>query len=143
MNLSSTTPTVRACGRIITEQRFDRGRGFALHCVYRGTAFILGSQSETEAFAYLDQLEDNGWTHVDCYRRGHPDPLDFIAHCRSNGWTFEAQTHIEVLKDGRNFFCGNVREYSAAFRYLVLDSTLLAAIRDAMPELAELAVAAE
>lgn len=103
--------------------------------IFRDGKFIIGSQSEREAHARLEALQQNNWTHLDCYCRGYADPIKFIEHVREEGWTFDlSMTGIEFLDDGRMFFHGNVNEYSCAFRYLVLDKALIRKIITLVPE---------
>lgn len=103
--------------------------------IFREGKFIIGSQSEREAHARLEGLQQNNWTHLDCYCRGYADPIKFIEHVREEGWTFDlSMTGIEFLNDGRMFFHGNVNEYSNAYRYLVLDKPLIRKIIKLVPE---------
>lgn len=101
--------------------------------IFREGKFIIGAQSEAEAEDRKSMLEANGWTHLDCYKRGHPDPLGWIAHVREQSWTF-LDSLIETGKDGRTFFHGNIVEYSAAFNYMILDNVLLKNVMKAAPE---------
>lgn len=52
---------------------------------------------------------------------------------RSKGWNFQLPG-IDYNKDGRIFFHGNIQEYSAAFRYLILDQKLAERIAAMAPE---------
>lgn len=101
--------------------------------IFRDGKFIIGAQSEAEAEDRKTMLEANEWTHLDCYKRGHPDPLGWIAHIREMGWTF-LDSRIDTSTDGRAFFHGNIVQYSAAFRYMILDQGLLKNVMSAAPE---------
>lgn len=104
--------------------------------IFRQGKWIIGSQSETEAAIRYEQLEQNEWSHLDCFRRGHPDPLKFIAFVREKDWTFDLRMcQIQFVEDGRFFFSGNIEQYSMAFRYLVLDPELIQEIQKAAPEI--------
>lgn len=101
--------------------------------IFRDGKFIIGAQSEAGAENRKSMLEANEWTHLDCNERGHPNPLGWIAHVREMGWNF-LDSMIEIGKDGRAFFHGNIVQYSAAFNYLILDYDLLKNVMKAAPE---------
>lgn len=103
------------------------------HDVIKDGRFIIGAQTLAEAMDRKEALEANSWTHLDCYKRGHPDPVEWIEFVRSKDWTFQ-NAAIEYLDDGRVFFGGNIVEYSAAFRYLILDLDLAAKVASLAPE---------
>lgn len=103
--------------------------------IRRDGNFVIGGSTQLEAEKYFAALESNNWTHLDCYDRGHPDPLEWIAHVRSKGCTFESFSSIEIGANGNVFFAGNLNEVSAAFRYLILDEVLTDKIIQAAPEL--------
>lgn len=55
-------------------------------------------------------------------------------HVREQGWTFEKDAEIDIGKDGRAFFGGNLNERSAACGYLIPEDTLLKQVVQAVPE---------
>lgn len=114
----------------IMQRERDNG---VYHDIFKDGVFIIGAQSEEEAAQRLKDLEANNWAHLDCYRNGHPDPVKWIEYVRNRNWTFRSPG-IEFNKDGRMFFHGNIEEYSAAFRYLVLDQKLAERIVAMVPE---------
>lgn len=102
--------------------------------VIRDGKFIIGAQTPEDADRNLAALEANNWKFLTCYcREGSTDPLDWIAKVREKGWTF-LDAGIEIGKDGRSFFHGNIVQYSAAFRFLILDDDLLKEVIKAAPE---------
>lgn len=119
---------------IAPEVRKGNNWSYSLFAIRRDGQFIIGGSTEAEAKKRLEQLEANDWKHLDCYLRGHPDPLEWIAHVREQGWTFETFSTVDISSNGRAFFSGNVNEYSAAFRYLVIDAGLVEQIIAAAPE---------
>lgn len=124
-------PTVQ-----IKEEFFDgHGGRHAIFRLYRDGDFVIGGQSLEQTERRLSSLEQNEWRYLDCYERGHPSPLEWIAYVREQGWTFDACCNLEVGNDGRTFFGGNIVEYSAAFRYLILDSTIVEKVKALAPEI--------
>lgn len=119
---------------ITPERRDGTGGDFTIWVIRKDGDFIIGGQSEEAAKGRLAALEENGWSHLDCYECGFTNPIDWINHVRDKGWTFDHQSKIQVGKDGRAFFGGNINEYSAAFRYLILDKNLLGTIIKSVPE---------
>lgn len=119
---------------IVRELRNGFGGEHEIWEIRRDGAFVIGAQTPEAAQRRVEQLEANGWRYLDCYDRGHPEPLAWIGHVRAQGWNFESHSEIEIGKDGRAFFGGNIKEYSAAFKYLLLDSELLEQVRQAAPE---------
>lgn len=119
---------------IVRELRHGLGGSHEIWAIRRDGAFVIGAQTPEEAQRRLEQIEANDWRFLDLYERGHPEPLAWIDHVREQGWSFESQSEIEIGKDGRAFFGGNIRECSAAFKYLILDAALLEKVRQAAPE---------
>lgn len=102
--------------------------------IFRDGKFIIGAQTPEDADRNLAALEANNWEFLICYcREGASGPLNWIAKVREKGWTF-CDAGIEIGKDGRAFFYGNIEEYSAAFRFLILDEGLLKQVMKAAPE---------
>lgn len=102
--------------------------------IIRDGQFIIGAQTPEDAERNLVALEANNWKFLACYcRLSAADPLDWIAKVREKEWRF-LDASIEIGKDGRAFFHGNIVQYSAAFRFLILDDGLLKEVIKAVPE---------
>lgn len=88
--------------------------------------------TEEELATYMQQRIESGDlcaedVAVRLARYGLMDPFAFVDEMREG-------TYLDKCKDGRVFFSGNVNEYSAAFRFLILDTALVATISSLAPE---------
>lgn len=101
--------------------------------LHRGGQFIIGASSEEEIAKQRAKLDATQWTVLHLYGPVD-DPVKWIEHVREEKWTFREGTYLDKGKDGRVFFAGNINEYSAAFRFLILDTALVATISSLAPE---------
>lgn len=103
--------------------------------VVKDGKFIIGANSEDKARQNLADLEASNWQYLELYGRGFKDPLSWIAHVREMHWTFE-NAAIHLSYDGRVMFHGNICEYSAAFRFLILDLNYAGQVIEQVPDVA-------
>lgn len=98
--------------------------------LYRDRRFIIGDASEDLTRQYVDALEANNWTYLDCERIGY-EPIAWIRHVQRNGWAGQAW-RLYPKTAGRIFFEGIVPALKLRFSYLLLCPRLVNAVRSAV-----------
>lgn len=83
--------------------------------------------SRKEIADLVRQLRRNGYAYFTRYSR-FENPLNLFKWVRENGYSYKDFTRIEE-SNGIMLFSGNLCEYSAAFRYVILDDELAAEIK--------------
>lgn len=103
--------------------------------IYRDDCFVIGSQDAATASRRLEALQKNKWKWLCMKGHANPEPPEkFIAGVRGKDWHFDP-IRLEIGRDGRAFLAGNVREYSAAFSYLLLCPDLIGRIMANVPDI--------
>ena len=103
--------------------------------IIRNGGFVIGSTEPEIASRRLDALSKNKWKWLCMKGHANPEhPEKFLASVRGNGWHFDP-IRLDIGRDGRAFLAGNVREYSAAFNYLLLCPDLIGRIMANVPDI--------
>lgn len=105
------------------------GRRQIIDLTVDGT-FVRGAYCVEELRRLVDALAANGFKWVKDYGMVD-DPLEWIDQVRAKGWTWEHPSWEEpkVPFTRAVHFSGNIVEYSAAFRYLLLDPLVITEVR--------------
>lgn len=105
------------------------GRRTLIDLAVDGT-FVRGADNISDLRRLVEALAANEFKWVKVYGL-EEDPLEWIDQVRTKGWTWQHPSWEEpTLPFSRAVqFSGNVAEYSAAFRYLLLDPLVITEVR--------------
>lgn len=105
------------------------GRRTLIDLAVDGT-FVRGADNASDLRRLVESLAANEFKWVKDYGMVE-DPLEWIDQVRAKGWTWQHPSWEEpkVPFSRAVQFSGNVAEYSAAFRYLLLDPLVITEVR--------------
>lgn len=108
-----------------------------LDCIRKDTGSSYDEKGHRITIAkYIWQLRRNGYKWYTRYAK-YDDPMEFIKWVKENSYTFHIMGRsLLSFENGEWQFHGNLREYSAAFCFYILDEELAKTIHDticAMP----------